>query len=292
MRAPLIRLVLGTLACLPLPLAHAIGTIVGTVLSRLPNKLRHVTRANIAVCLPGLVAEARDKLVRKSLVETGKTVTEMGAVWHWGRDRVLGLVQTVHGESHLRSAIERGRGVILAVPHLGNWEMVGLYCSAHYPMTSLYRPAHIAGLDPLVRRARQRLGAHLVPTDTSGVRALYSALERGELVGILPDQEPKRGNGIFAPFFGTPAYTMTLLARLAKRTGAAVVFACAERLPAGRGFDLHFAATPEDLAARSIEEITVSVNAGVEALIHARPAQYQWSYKRLRERPKGESGFY
>ena len=292
MRAPLIRLVLGTLACLPLPLAHVIGTIVGTVLSRLPNKLRHVTRANIAVCLPDLVAHARGKLVRKSLVETAKTVTEMGAVWHWGRDRVLGLVQTVHGESHLRAAMERGRGVILAVPHLGNWEMVGLYCSAHYSMTSLYRPAHIAGLDQLVRRARQRLGAHLVPTDTSGVRALYSALERGEVVGILPDQEPKRGNGIFAPFFGTPAYTMTLLARLAKRARTVVIFACAERLPAGRGFDLYFAAAPEDLAERSIEEITIAVNEGVEKLIRSRPAQYQWSYKRLRVRPEGETGFY
>lgn len=292
MRAPLIRFVLGALACLPLSLAHAIGTVIGSFLAWVPNRLRHVTRTNIEVCRPDLSADERDVLVRHSLVETAKTVTEMGAVWHWGRDRVLGLVRTVHGESHLRAAIERGHGVILAVPHLGNWEMIGLYCSAHYPMTSLYRPPHIAGLERLVRRARERLGAHLVPTDTRGVRALYGALERGETVGILPDQEPKQGNGVFAPFFGVPAYTMTLLARLAKRTGAAIIFTCAERLPAGHGFDLHFAAAPEDLARRSIEEITTAVNEGVEALIRPRPAQYQWSYKRLRERPEGEAGFY
>jgi KDO2-lipid IV(A) lauroyltransferase len=292
MRANLIRLFLAILARLPLRLEHGVGALIGTALGYLPNKMLHVTRVNLTLCLPELDAEARNALARRSLIETAKTVTEMGAAWNWDQTRLLNTVRAVHGEEALREALGRGRGVILATPHLGNWEIVGLYCSAHFKITSLYYPPHITALDNLVRNARERFGARLVPTGASGVRALYGALGRGEMAGILPDQVPLGNNGIFVPFFGIPAYTMTLLARLAKKTGAAVIFACAERLPAGQGFAMHFTGAPPDLHDKSIEEITAAVNIGIESLIRARPAQYQWSYKRLRRRPNGESGFY
>jgi KDO2-lipid IV(A) lauroyltransferase len=139
--------------------------------------------------------------------------------------------------------------------------------------------------------ARERFGAALVPADMAGVRALLKALRRGELLGILPDQEPRHGNGVFSPFFGIPAYTMTLLARLAQQSAAPVFVTYAERLARGAGFRLHF--QPLDLEPHySVEEITAAVNAGIEDCVRRLPQQYQWSYKRFKTQPAGAGNFY
>jgi KDO2-lipid IV(A) lauroyltransferase len=140
--------------------------------------------------------------------------------------------------------------------------------------------------------ARERFGATLVPADTAGVRALFKALRRGELLAILPDQEPRYGNGLFSPFFGIPAYTMTLLARLAQQTGAPIFITYAERLAGGAGFQLHFLPLVPCTAETPVEEIAAAVNAGIEACVRRLPHQYQWSYKRFKTRPAGEPRFY
>jgi KDO2-lipid IV(A) lauroyltransferase len=222
----------------------------------------------------------------------GKTGTEMGPLWSWDSGRVLGLVKSCSGREPVDAAFTEGRGAIISTPHLGNWEMVGLYCSSLYPMTSLYRPPRMEDLESIMQAARERLGASLVPTNAAGVRSLYKALERGEFIGILADQEPSQGTGVFAPFFGLSAYTMTLLPRLVKRTGAPLFFTYAERLPRGAGFHIHFIAAPARLAEGSIEEIAAQMNAGIEACVRSLPEQYQWGYKRFRTRPASEKSPY
>src|SRR3569832_847138 len=149
MRARLLRSLLRVFAALPLPLAHAIGAVIGAGLMLVPNALRRI------------------------LVEAGKTMCESGALWLRPRARLLTLVRAVSGEEHVRAALQQGHGLILATPHLGAWEMMGLYSSARYPLTSLYRPPRMREMDALVRRGRERLGARLVPVDAGGVRALY-----------------------------------------------------------------------------------------------------------------------
>lgn len=292
MRAAVVKLLLRLFSLLPLRVAHALGAVIGTWLVFMPNKLRAITRINIEKCFPKISAQERGRLVHRSLIETGKTVAEMGALWLWTRNRMLSLVTQVSGEHLLKEALAQGKGTILAAPHLGAWEVVGLYCSAHYPITSLYRPPRMSALDGMMRTARQRLGATLVPTDAGGVRALYRALEKGEMVGILPDQEPGAGTGVFAPFFGVPAYTMVLLSRLALKTQAPVIFAYAERLPLGAGYHLHFSRAPRAIHEGSVEDSTHCVNAMVEECVRALPDQYQWSYKRFRTRPPGEERYY
>lgn len=291
MRTLLIILFLRLCAAMPLRLVHVLGAAGGWLLARLPSEARRISRINIAACLPQLDAAARERLVRRSLIETGKTAAETGPLWRWDRGCIEGLVHGVEGETGLEQALAAGRGAILAIPHLGAWEMVGLYCSLRHRMTSLYRPPRLRGLDAMMTAARERFGAALVPADAAGVRALLKALRRGELLAILPDQEPRFGNGIFSPFFGRPAYTMTLLARLAQQTGAPVFIAYAERLAAGAGFRLHFLPLAP-AAGASVEEITATVNASIEACVRGVPQQYQWSYKRFKTRPAGESRFY
>jgi KDO2-lipid IV(A) lauroyltransferase len=291
MRTRLIKLFLRLCALLPLPVVHAAGAGAGWLSSIIPTEARRISRINIARCLPALDEPARRRLVRRSLMETGKTAAETGPLWHWDRGQILRLVRGIEGQARLEEALAAGRGAILATPHLGAWEMVGLYCSLHYRMTSLYRPPRLAALATLMTGARERFGAALVPADMAGVRALLKALRRGELLGILPDQEPRYGNGVFSPFFGIPAYTMTLLARLAQQSAAPIFVTYAERLARGAGFRLHF--QPLDLDPRySAEEITAAVNAGIEDCVRRLPQQYQWSYKRFRTQPAGAGNFY
>ena len=292
MKAFLATALLRLLAWLPLRAAQAVGGAIGGLSGRLPNDLRRITGINLARCLPELDEAERETLLRASLVETGRTFAELGAMWLWPVDRTLALVREVSGWEALERALAAGRGIVFLSPHQGAWELGCLYFASRHPLTALYRPPRMAALDDLVRGARERSGARLVPTDSGGVRALFRALAQGEAVGILPDQDPGRGAGLFAPFFGHSANTMVLASRLAGRSGAPVFFCVPERLPAGRGFHIHF--TPADPAIGS-PDLAVSVaalNAGVEAWVRRRPAQYLWSYKRFKSRPAGEPDWY
>jgi KDO2-lipid IV(A) lauroyltransferase len=279
-------------AALPLPLAHALGSLIGWGLLLIPNDLRRVSRTNIPLCFPEFTAAQQRHLLRASIIESGKTMTEAGALWLWPAPRLTPLIKGTSGEEHLSAALAAGKGAILAAPHLGAWEMVGLYSSLHCPITSLYRPPRLSELGEMVRHGRERFGAKLVPVDAGGVRALYQALGRGELVGMLPDQEPGAGNGVFAPLFGIQANTMVLLSRLAIKTGAPVIFAYAERLPHGRGYHLHFLPAPPTINHAPLDRSVAVMNDMVENLIRQRPQQYQWGYKRFRTRPAGESAIY
>jgi KDO2-lipid IV(A) lauroyltransferase len=291
-RARLVRLLLRLLSMLPLWLNHGLGVALGRIFNAFANDLRDTARTNVALCFPEWSKAQQRDLVRRCLEETGKAVLESGALWLWSAERVLQRVVQVSGAELLEQGMAAGKGVILAIPHLGAWEVVGVYGSTRWPMTSLYRPPRMQGLDNLMRKARQRAGATLVPTDAGGVRALYKALGRGELVAILPDQDPDRESGVFAPFFGVPANTMTLLPRLVRKTGAMVLMTFAERLPKGRGYHLHFLPAPTGLGDADVVVAATQLNAAVESCARQLPAQYQWAYKRFKTRPESGDKIY
>ena len=277
---------------LPLPLTHAIGVWVGGLLWWIPNDLRRIASRNLVLTFPEMPVADRERLLRRNLWETGKLLLELGPLWLWRGERVLALVRgAVAGEEALTDTVRRRRGAILLTPHLGAWEMAGLYYSSRHPLTILYRPSRL-GLDELSVRGRGRLGGKVVATDARGVRSLLTALRDGEILGILPDQDPGDEGGVFAPFFGISASTMTLVSRLTRNTGAPVFLTWAERLPRGRGFALHLRALPEVTAAGSLEESAVALNRGVEAAVRSLPAQYLWAYKRFKTRPPGEPKLY
>jgi KDO2-lipid IV(A) lauroyltransferase len=292
MRVLLIKSFLYFCAILPLPLLHAIGALTGRLLILLPNGLSGTARINLERCLPELEPDRRRRLLRECMIETGKTLLETGALWLRPAPRVLRLVREIDGLEHVDAALAAGRGLILATPHLGAWEVAGLYCAARYDITCLYRPLRIAGLEALVNRARSRAGGHYVPANARGLRTLFRTLEEGGTVAMLPDQEPKTGTGVFAPFFGIPAFSMVFLSRLTAKHGTPIVFVWCERLRAGRGYRLHFRQPPELAYAQDLETSVTGINQAVENCIRECPSQYQWGYKRFRLRPPGEAPFY
>lgn len=287
-----VKILFTILSWLPLPLVHRLGSLLGRSLTLLSNDLRDTARTNIKQCFPDYSAAQQQQLVSQCLQETAKATLETGALWLWPMEKVLPLVREVSGEDLLKQAMTEGKGVILAAPHFGAWEIVGPYCAAHWPMTCLYRPPRQKALNDVMLHGRERAGITLAPTDGSGIRALYKALGRGELIGILPDQDPDRNAGVFAPFFGVQANTMTLLSRLANKTGATVLMAYAERLPNGQGYHLHFEKTDAGLLEGDETQKATHLNQAVQRCVLHQPAQYQWAYKRFKTRPEGEGRFY
>jgi KDO2-lipid IV(A) lauroyltransferase len=183
-------------------------------------------------------------------------------------------------------AYAAGKGVLFLTPHMGCFEITAQalairFAPEHGALTVLYRPARDAGLNEVMQVARNRLGLEAVPTNLAGVRQMIKALRAGRAVGLLPDQVPPEGMGQWAPFFGKPAYTMTLAARLALQTGAHVVLIWGERLPWGRGYRLHTQALGHGLSA-DLETAVVQVNQAIEAMILQCPSQYIWGYARYK----------
>ncbi|MBL1433498.1 MAG: lipid A biosynthesis acyltransferase [Gammaproteobacteria bacterium] len=293
MRSILTKIFIQLIALLPLGVAHSVGKFIGLCLYRLPNRLRHTTQINIDLCWPTLESAEKTTLIKQSLIQTGMSIMEIGAMLCWPKQRLLGLIDSIEGEQHLQQAITQEHGMILLTPHLGCWEIAGLYIGSRYPATILYKPPKIKTLTAWLIKARQRTGANLVATDELGARQLLKSLkQKKEVIALLPDQEPPIGNGIFVPFFGIEANTMTLAVKLAKKTGAPIVFGFAERLAEGQGYKLFALAAEEEIYSSDINIAVTSMNRSIEQCIRKAPEQYQWSYKRFRRRPEGAKNPY
>ena len=227
----------------------------------------------------GLERDQCDQLLRQVIAETGKGALELVAIWFASDERIRGWL---HCDS--LQVIERlrrhGKSVIVLTPHLGGFEMGAPCMAAKMPLTVMYRPPKLRWLEPLMIAGRSRWGTAVAPASMKGVRMLLRALQRGETVALVPDQSPGAGEGKWADFFGRPAYTMTLVAKLQQATGAALVTLGVERLPDGRGYQVRF----EELPARNFDE--AALNRALETLVRTCPAQYLWGYNRYKA-PEG-----
>ncbi len=287
MPAHLLHAALWLIGCLPYRALHALGGGIGTLVRGLGLREARVAWRSIALCFPALGEQARRTLWRTNMAETGRTLLETARFWTRPAAQNLRLVREVEGQELLAAARAAGRGVIIAAPHLGNWELLNQWLAAQSELAILYRPPRQPWGDALIRRLRAQPGVTQVRAEASGVRTLFKHLKDGGMVGILPDQQPKRGDGEFAPFFGVQALTMSLLPRLAHKTGATVLMAFAERLPDAEGFRIQLRAAPEAIGDADTARAAAALNAAIEACIALAPAQYQWSYKRFTIRPEG-----
>ena len=287
LKARLLRWWLRATSLLPLPVAHGLGAALGLLLWRLRRRDREVAEDNIQACFPGHGPAERAHLVRASFRELGKQIMESGLIWYAGTRRLEGLVANPEAIEELEAAWPRDGGLLVAAPHLGNWELANLFVNRHHRLHGLYRPPRQAWLEPVLVELRARTGGRTVPAGPGGLRHLLRKLRERQLVGILPDQVPREG-GVHAPFFGVPARTMTLLCQMARKTGAGVVFVFMERLPRGQGFRLHV--LPGEAALRDTDPAVAAaaLNRSVEACVRIAPAQYQWTYRRFRKPPAGQ----
>jgi KDO2-lipid IV(A) lauroyltransferase len=258
------------LAILPLPLLHAFGALMGWLAFALSPTYRRRFLANAAQ------AGYNFAQVRGAIAEAGKLVGEVPRLW-FGRPAAIEW----EGAELIEAARREGRGLLFLTPHLGCFEATAQgYASRFGPITVLYRPARKPWLRELVDTARTRPNLKAAPTTLAGVRQMLRALKAGEAVGLLPDQVPPQGLGVWAPFFGEPAYTMNLPGRLARQTGAALLLAWGERLPGGRGYRIHLRPWPGAIAEG--DDSAAQVNAQMERLVRECPRQYLWGYARYK----------
>ncbi|MEJ2575214.1 MAG: lysophospholipid acyltransferase family protein [Gammaproteobacteria bacterium] len=294
MQSRLIALLIGLLGRLPLSLVQRFGRALGWLLYRIPNREQLNARVNLALCFPDWSAEARERLLRETLRENATTLLEIPLAWRRGWDfwhQRLSVEPEVG--ALLREARAEGRGVILAAPHLGNWEVGLHYLTQVAPTTAFYRPPREPALEAFMLAGRARAGSKLAPIDARGIRLLLKALGAGEQVAILPDQQPRLdgSSGVFAPFFGIPALTMTLVSRMAAKSGAPVVLVYAARQADG-GFLFCGRRAGNRVAAADLVDAAAALNAEIEQCVRRFPAQYQWTYRRFRTQPEGAANPY
>lgn len=258
------------LSALPLSVLHFLGALLGRLTYAFSKLYAARMRENLQQ------AGFDPELLPQVISEAGKSILELP--WIWGRpyDEVLGAVQECRGMAHVHAAQARGKGTIILTPHLGCFEIVGLYVAKYMPFTMLYRQPRLRWIEGVMCRGRERGLAKLAKADLSGVRLLYKALKRGEAIGLLPDQVPSGGEGEWANFFGRPAYTMTLAGRLAQASDAAILMVSAERR--AKGYVISFEPLQLDYS-RSVPQ---QINEALEKAIRACPAQYLWSYNRYK----------
>lgn len=264
----------------PLAALHALGGLLGWLVWALSPRYRAQFRAHVAQA--GLPFEA----ARPAIAEAGRFVAELPKLWlRPPGESCLGNVR-VEGQSHATEGFARGKGVIFFGPHCGSFEFGPQALAELYgPITAIYRPARKPWLARLERLARDRPNLTVMPASLSGIRQMHRTLKSNHAVALLTDQVPPEGLGVWAPFFGRPAYTMTLAARLALQSGAALLPVSCERLPRGRGYALKIwpaVAGPDALPASDMLHIVTRINQAIEAIVLSQPGQYLWGYARYK----------
>lgn len=272
-------------AILPLPLLHGMGVVLGWLVYWSASGYRQRMQNHLA--LAGF-----SQHLSAAIAEAGKSIMELPFVWCASQRRVQRSVQVENWEM-VQKHLDLGQGIIFLTPHLGCFELTAQAIAQHTELTVMYRPPRKSALKPLVEGARARHNLALAPANLTGVRILAKCLKQGKPIGLLPDQTPRLGEGVWADFFGKAAYSMTLPAKLQKMGQAIFILTWAERLPRGRGFVVRFVEFPQTpmpsadspATAPSAAQQARQINAAMETLIAQNPAQYVWSYNRYKTPP-------
>ena len=263
---------------LPLKINHLAGSFVGLLIYAINSKSKKVATSNIDICFPEMSKVEKRILVKKSLIETGKNLTESALIWNQSFDENEKYIRNIYGQQYM----EQNNKTILLVPHIGCWEITGRVIALKRPVTFLYKPLKKDEQNQYLFERRNQGNLIMASADKSGVLKLQRALKKGQLIGILPDQNPGEEGAVMAPFFNRQVSTMTLLVRLAKKHQAKVVMLWANRLEKGKGFDLNFEPIELNLDSDDVLEQVTLMNKSIERLIERFPEQYMWTYKRFK----------
>jgi Kdo2-lipid IVA lauroyltransferase/acyltransferase len=264
---------------LPLWAVHRIGALAGAMVHLASPTYRKRVYANLSLALGN---EKAQSLRWPVAFETGKQAFEFIWVLKRSRENVLSHVRQVTGDQWVLKAKAEGAGILYLTPHLGCFEIAAQYLADRFgPLTVLFREPRKAVLAPLMAEGRNRPPMQAVPADLSGVRQLMKALRAGNAIGMLPDQAPAKGEGVWADFFGRPAWTMTLASRLAEQPKTCVILVWVERLSDAQGYAVHLSPGPV-LLGDSVKSKAETLNQAIEQLILQKPDQYLWGYNRYK----------
>ncbi|WP_095126806.1 lysophospholipid acyltransferase [Pseudomonas sp. Irchel s3h14] len=279
-------------ALLPWRAVQAVGSAIGWVMWKTPNRSRDVVRINLAKCFPDMDPAERERLVGQSLKDIGKSLTESACAWIWPAQRSIDLVREVEGLDVLKDALASGKGVVGITSHLGNWEVLNhFYCNQCKPII-FYRPPKLKAVDDLLRKQRVQLGNRVAASTKEGILSVIKEVRKGGAVGIPADPEPSESAGIFVPFFATQALTSKFVPNMLAGGKAVGVFLHALRLPDGSGYKVILEAAPEAMYSTDTETSCAAMSQVVERYVRAYPSQYMWSMKRFKKRPPGEERWY
>lgn len=281
----IIHLALRILSWLPLEVARWIGRRLGDGVWLFNLREKKIALTNIRLAFPSLSDKEQYELARSSVRSAGEWFCELGKVWVGSLEQLEAMAVTIQGLELVEAAKAQSKGVIILAPHLGNWEFAGLYLNKTLPLACLYEPPNVVGLESLMVSRRTRSGMSLYPTTAKGIVGLTRVLKAGGGIGILPDQVPRDlSSGCNAEFMAHSCFTQTLGLKLAQRTGAAVLFLVAYRVP--QGFSVHITKAPELVSTGDTTDAATAMNKAIEELLRDYPEQYQWTYKRFRVRPQ------
>lgn len=270
-------------ARLPLPLLQRLGAFFGSIVACFPRSgIYQTVLRNLQLCYPQQSDAWHQAMVKASLRSTAMTAFEFAKTWGMPPSYSVSQIRESHGEEIFHEALAAGQGVIAIVPHWGTWEFMNAWINQYTAPIIMYKPGKQPGVDALVAEARGRLNATVVPTDDSGVRAVYKGLRKGGFTAILPDHIPGQNGGLFAPFFGLSTWTGVMVPKLAAKTQCRVIVMGCMRRADGQGFDLHFHAGDPDINHEDALRATTAMNRAMERFINIAPEQYQWSYKRFK----------
>ncbi|WP_217475671.1 lysophospholipid acyltransferase [Stutzerimonas stutzeri] len=279
-------------ALLPWRAVQGMGSVIGWLMWKLPNRSRDVARINLGKCFPELENAERERLLRESLQQIGKTFTESACAWIWPADKTLRLVKQVEGLEVLEQALASGKGVVGITSHLGNWEVLNhFYCAQCKPII-FYRPPKLKAVDDLLQRQRVQLGNKVAPSTREGIISVIKEVRKGGAVGIPADPEPSEGAGVFVPFLATQALTSKFVPGMLTGGKAVGVFLHALRLPDGSGYKVILEAAPPAMYDEDVEVAVAAMSGVIERYVRTWPSQYMWTMKRFKKRPAGESRWY
>ena len=269
----LLKLLIFLVSLIPLFFIQLIGVLIGHLFNFLNLRSRDILVDNLTKS--NIYSNKSDlkRAINTNIGETGKTILEAFAIWTSKEKRILGWIKEVKGLDAIEKAQKNKKGIIFLTPHLGCYEITSIYYGSKFPLSVLYRPPRQKWLINLIKKGRQKGFQTLAPTDRSGVKKILSALKKNEAIGILPDQAANKGEGEWVDFFGRPAYTMVLVSKLVKKTGANVIMTFGERLGNGKGFKIHFETIDPDAVSTPSK-----LNKLLEREIRKAPTQYLWNY--------------
>ncbi|WP_168381515.1 lysophospholipid acyltransferase family protein [Acinetobacter indicus] len=268
---------------LPLRLIQVTARSVGWLLYVSNSSARRVTEINLKSAYPELSESERDQLTKRSLKSQCMTYAESVKIWGSAPEFALEQIKAVHGEDIFLDALQNPNGTLAVVPHFGTWELMNAWVNLHTAPVIMYKPSKNPDVDRFMLEARQRLNATLVPTDETGVRALFKHLKQGGFAAILPDHVPKESGGIYSPFFGQNALSSTLLSKLAAKTQCSVIGLSCLRREDLSGFELHVQTLSAEINAKDLQLSVDTLNKEMERMINVAPEQYLWGYKRFRK---------
>ncbi|MEQ1766112.1 MAG: lysophospholipid acyltransferase family protein [Methylotenera sp.] len=275
----MLSLLFKPLALLSLANIHRLGAILGYAMYLFMPQAKKRIRENLTQCKLFNDESTIKQISKLNVIENGKSIIESLAIWQKQDKETLAWVKPSKNYHLIEEAIAKQKGIIFLTPHMGCFEITSIFYGAQHPITVLFRRPKKRWLQLMTESGRAHNQVKLATANLQGVRLLMQALKRGEAIGILPDQVPARGEGELASFFGKPAYTMTLVSKLAEKTGATIIMAFGERLENAQGFEIHLTKLAEGAVATP-----TLLNQAIEQQIAQKPTQYLWSYPRYKVR--------